>query len=184
MFMISLPCHVFAGFDVAWMARLLAAPSRLPHRSLNYFEAWPMPIVHHSPPTLHFLTHFLLSKRNKMEGQHAAPIPRPRRSKPLPTKHPTPVKGKKSISVAAVFKRQPEGNKDVLQMARPAKNARKFLGKDALIEEMRSFHSISSSRSPRKAVNKVSKEKLEMHPLAAAYMSTSKITTDCADSKS
>ena len=139
-------------------------------------------MAHHSPHLRHCTSCPVSSfPASKMEAQHAAPVPRPRRNKQLPTKQLTSVKKKKSVSVVATLKRQPERSKDVFRDAKPPTNLSKAMQKHAPSEETQSLHSGPSSRSPQKAAHKVSKKKSEMHPLAVAYTGTSGIATDRAE---
>jgi hypothetical protein len=87
-----------------------------------------------------------------------------------PSKQISPVKVKKSVSVAAIFKQKPQKAKGDLVNPKRAINDTKAVDSNAVDDRAPHFKSRSSSRTPKKAGSKLSK-KSDLHPLAVAFKS-------------
>jgi hypothetical protein len=108
---------------------------------------------------------------SSMEAQHNSRALRPRHNGKPPVKQIVTAAVKKTVSVAAVFKKpQPTSRDDKI---RPHKPVPKPIAKHVSDDKVRSHKSRSSSHSPHKAGSRVSKKKSALHPLAIAFKSTS-----------
>jgi hypothetical protein len=104
-----------------------------------------------------------------MEIERHDPGSRARRGM-QPSKQISPVKVKKSVSVAAIFKQKPQKAKGDLVNPKRAINDTKAADSNAVDDRAPHFKSRSSSRTPKKAGSKLSK-KSDLHPLAVAFKS-------------
>jgi hypothetical protein len=87
-----------------------------------------------------------------------------------PPKQISPVKVKKSVSVAAIFKQKPQKAKSDLVNLKRATDDTKAADCNAVDGKAPHFKSRSSSRTPKKGGSRVSK-KSDSHPLAVAFKS-------------
>jgi hypothetical protein len=105
-----------------------------------------------------------------MEVERHGPGPQIRHGMLLP-KQISPVKAKKSVSVAAIFKQKPQKIKDDSVKSKRTINDSRAAGSNAADDKAPHFKSRSSSRTPRKAGSRATK-KSNMHPLAVTFKST------------
>jgi hypothetical protein len=104
-----------------------------------------------------------------MEVERHDPGSRVRRGM-QPSKQISPVKVKKSVSVAAIFKQKPQKAKSALVNPKRATDDTKAADCKAVDNKAPHFKSRSSSRTPKKGGTRVSK-KSDLHPLAVAFKS-------------
>jgi hypothetical protein len=103
-----------------------------------------------------------------MERERTETVLRARGSKGPPAKKPTPRNAKKTVSAAAIFKRQ---NRKTFQsnMTPPANFNSKFIVEDADASTLLSVRSRSSVQSAQQSGAGILKKRLEMHPVAIAF---------------
>jgi hypothetical protein len=104
-----------------------------------------------------------------MDVARAAPVLRAHRSNEHLPQQSTPVKAKNAVSVAAIFKQQPQKTKKQpitshMPIANPKKTVHYYSDNKAP-----SLKSRSSSRTPQKIRRKVSRKRPGVHPLAVEF---------------
>jgi hypothetical protein len=109
------------------------------------------------------------SRDSSMDVGRPGPVVRAHRNMQPLTKQTTPVKVKKTVSVAVIFKKQPQKIKKQLATSHmPTENSRKTTH-NSPDKKAQSLKSRSSSRTPQKAGWKVSRKRPGVHPLATEF---------------
>jgi hypothetical protein len=125
-----------------------------------------------------FLQDARKSQCGEMKTERNHPVLRSRRNEQFPAKQITPSKVKKLVSVAGVFKRQPQKVQDDTIHVQPAsKTFSKIVPRHVPDEKAQSLKARSSSRSPRKPAARVIERKSDQHPWAIAFKGMCTVST-------
>jgi hypothetical protein len=106
-----------------------------------------------------------------MEAKRTEPAQRNCRNMQSRAKQITSVMAKKSVSVAAMFRKQPQRPNRPALTSQPAVDLRKSVLEDGSDEKAQSLKSRSSSRGLHRVARKVSQKRSNMHSLAVAFKS-------------